>query len=643
MTDQSLNLFLADYASTTGVDLHDDDFKIKVNLAAGLADDDDSIQDVTVTGTSGVSKLKFEKWGHDKHEDDEVDIFRFDMSDFSQDLVIEFKDADKKGDKFNDKLIFEGLLADTQVSADKSFSYDFIGSDGETHTVTVKVEPPADDDNWFTDHVEQIRPLPGDIVDGTEGDDAMASRTYFVDHETHDIEGVNIHDYIFGYGGNDKIYSFTGDDTIDGGSGNDFMRGGIGNDDILGGEGNDVLDGESGADEMIGGTGNDIYYVDDAGDIVTEADGEGHDRLNLKVDYVALPDFFEDIWLATGSAARTAIGNSADNMVRGNEFNNTLTGLGGHDAIYGLEGNDTISGGEGNDRLEGGSGNDSVDGGIGNDRMTGGGGTDYLVGGEGNDAIRGGGQDDTLDGGNGMDTLCGGGGENLMIGGLGDDIYKVYSATDTLVELADEGHDVVHSVVSFTLADNIEDLRLRGTAAMGTGNELDNVIHGNGSDNTINGGGGNDNLKGYAGNDTIYGGEGVDDLRGGSGNDNISGADGADRIFGNSGNDILNGGLHADKLYGGTGDDTLEGGAGNDVLKGGGGSDKFVFADGDGRDRVSMFEVGSDLVEFVGLLASNLTLTIEGESKLRISYGDDFVILKGDGVDTLGTDDFFYV
>src|SRR5687768_18449685 len=33
---------------------------------------------------------------------------------------------------------------------------------------------------------------------------------------------------------------------------------------------NDVLKGGSGADALIGGSGNDIYYVDNAGDVVTE-------------------------------------------------------------------------------------------------------------------------------------------------------------------------------------------------------------------------------------------------------------------------------------------------------------------------------------------------------------------------------------
>ena len=90
------------------------------------------------------------------------------------------------------------------------------------------------------------------------------------------------------------------------------------NDTLFGGAGNDTLNGGAGADTMAGGTGNDTYTVDNAGDVVTEAVGEGTDTVNASVSYT-LAGWFR--------------GRDADRRPRrpvltltGNEFNNTLIG-----------------------------------------------------------------------------------------------------------------------------------------------------------------------------------------------------------------------------------------------------------------------------------------------------------------------------
>lgn len=83
--------------------------------------------------------------------------------------------------------------------------------------------------------------------------------------------------------------------------------------------------------------------------------------------------------------------------------------------------------------------------------------------------------------------------------------------------------------------------------------------------------------------------------------------DAPDKIFGRNGNDKISGLGGKDKLYGGTGRDTLIGGDGNDILRGdesgkGSYADVFVFGKNSGKDIVTDFDVGKDVLEiFKGL------------------------------------------
>ena len=144
-----------------------------------------------------------------------------------------------------------------------------------------------------------------------------------------------------------------------------------------------------------------------------------------------------------------------------------------------------------------------------------------LFGNTGNNLLSGGAGADSLLGNAGNDTLMGGVGADTMTGGTGNDWYWVDNASDSVIELANEGTDKVHTSINYTLTANVEDLALQEIAGSinGTGNSLNNTITDNTKDNLLDGGAGNDIIRASRGNDTLTGGLGTDTLTGGLGND----------------------------------------------------------------------------------------------------------------------------
>jgi Ca2+-binding RTX toxin-like protein len=116
-----------------------------------------------------------------------------------------------------------------------------------------------------------------------------------------------------------------------------------------------------------------------------------------------------------------------------------------------------------------------------------------------------------LSGGNDTFIFKGGKHSGLVDGGVGNDTFVISAAGTTLRESFGGGDDTVKSAISWTLADNFEDLLLVGNKHnRGVGNALENEITGNSGNNLLKGAGGADTIAGNRGNDKISGGEAAD-------------------------------------------------------------------------------------------------------------------------------------
>ena len=411
-----------------------------------------------------------------------------------------------------------------------------------------------------------------DTLDGGAGNDTMTGgagidTAYFTGTAAAVVNlSATIAQNTVGYGidtllGIENVTSGEGNDSLTGDALANVLSGGAGNDSLFGGAGNDTLNGGAGVDQMTGGADNDSYVVDAAGDTIIEIAGGGTaDAVTSGVTFTLAVEV-ENLTLS-GTAAINGTGNAVANILTGNTGANVLTGLAGNDNLVGGAGNDTLDGGADNDTLNGGTGVDSMTGGAGNDIYVVGeaadkvievaaGGTDTVqsaisftlgvdvenltllgtaaINGVGNasaNTIVGNTAANTLLGGAGNDILNGGTGTDSLSGGVGNDTYIVDVATDIVVELANEGTDLVKTAVTHTLLANFENLTLLATTAInGTGNAVANVLTGGTGANILSGLAGNDTLAGGAGNDTMVGGTGADAfvfVGSGNGTDTIS-------------------------------------------------------------------------------------------------------------------------
>ena len=442
---------------------------------------------------------------------------------------------------------------------------------------------------------------------GTEGDDIL--------------NGTPGNDTIHGFGGNDVLYGNDGNDLITGDLGNDVLHSGNGDDDLSGGPGRDTL--------IFTGTGTNV------------ANGNGGDDL-LRVDL-------------SGRGPETAIRVAKYNSGR---FDVSLTDSSFSVASYNMErfhiiggaGDDWIGGGDGNDILVGNGGDDGLGGGLGNDVMKGGAGNDFIENLTGEDRILGGNGHDSL--GIGHDTSLPDSGD-YVDGGKGFDTLNLHLTGDTDTEFTlrsggtstfDTGM-VVRRVETFDVSSGAGDddftliAKATGFYRWNAGDGVDHVtldlsqMRGNAAYRDTNGGGyGSWEVGGKTAtlqlngveNLTITGNDLANDFVGGGGRDVFNGGKGRDSLVEEGNRDRLLGEAGNDSLFGGKGADILRGGTGDDYLEGGNGSDRFVFAMGDGTDRIADFEAGSDLIVLAGTGLGFDDLDIRQRSGfVRVALGED--------------------
>ncbi len=103
--------------------------------------------------------------------------------------------------------------------------------------------------------------------------------------------------------------------TINGNARDNNLSGHDSNDTLNGGDGNDNLNGGNGNDVMVGGKGDDQYQVHNAGDKVTEAAGQGKDRVFVGVANYTLSANVENAMLLVEGL--NLVGNALGNGVAG--------------------------------------------------------------------------------------------------------------------------------------------------------------------------------------------------------------------------------------------------------------------------------------------------------------------------------------
>ena len=534
-----------------------------------------------------------------------------------------------------------------------------------------------------------------DLAAGTadhDGDGVAEDTLISIEH----ARGSNFADRISGTANAEEIYGFGGNDTLHGLGGTDK---------IFGGDGNDIIDGGLGADWMDGSAGNDSYYVDDAGDVLFEAAGNGTDHVysSIAFDLYYHVQELENLTL-TGTGNIDGTGNLLANTITGNDGDNVLKGALGSDLLKGAAGNDLLLGqwwGNSGSALDidlavydgvisdyvfstflytdparstpimrlviedlAGTGSDGTD--EGRDQLQD---IDFLqfsdrfldtadifqwlpqntsltikYGADGGASVNGTNGANWLFGGNGNDTLKGAFGSDLLKGAAGDDMLfgHYWGSSGSASDIDTAVYDGLAS--DYAISTYLYTNAARSTPIMRL------VVEdqaGTGSDGTDEG---RDELQDIDVLKFQNGQLETEDLfallpQNTSVTLRLGTGSGETLTGAGTAADFIAAGAGNDTLLGLSGNDWLLGGAGNDSHTGGAGSDTFHFADAGDADTITDFEDGLDTIAIASTLAANfaaLTILDSGLDAL-VQFGTNTVTLNNFDHALLDSTDFQFV
>ena len=437
-----------------------------------------------------------------------------------------------------------------------------------------------------------------------------------IDDKMHNRTGTDGADKIEAYGKRGVVYhGLGGDDNLRGAAGNDQLYGEDGDDRLYGDEGNDLFVGGKGNDTIESFRGDDTYVFNrgDGKDVITDYNGfdtvqfgEGikpedivlkrvyaNREWSLEISirdtedavtfishfdpvksYLTANYALEQIAFADGTVWTKDDIDYKMHHLTGTEENDQLAAYDKAKVVYyGRGGNDTLVGSESNDELYGEDGNDTLDGNSGNDVFVGGKGNDKITSIAGDDVYvfnRGDGQD-TINDYNGIDTIRFGKDirpEDIIISRVPwyGDYNLVLSLKDTDNKITVVSHfgssnysgyyaTPQRRIERFEFADGTvwtaETIDEKMHNLVGT-DAKDNLIAYDDKPVTYYGMGGDDTLQGRQGDDVLVGGTGDDYLIGDVGDDTyvFARGDGKDRVFDTGGNDTIRlGHTHAEVVF----------------------------------------------------------------------------------------------
>ena len=621
-THETLSYFVDASDFDSKADAHVIDVKTVSSNSSG-----DGSQDVVVTMDPALDATTLTIKGNGGADGDNVeDIFRFDLSTFSDDFTLTIQSEDPI-----DKIVLSNTDTAVQDPVTGVWTITYTGSDALSHTITVDADL-------------------AEVIIDTPIDPATMSDSIVGGHGSDVIDAGFGDDTVEGGVGNDTVYVSQGSDFIDGGDGVDtYDARGIGTSETYNafGEPNsdthevltyvvDASDAEGGAHEVqvsaISSSANDpaptdvAIQLDPTIDINTllikgigGAGGDG-EADNFRFDLATYQDDFQIAIQSEDAIDTLVFTNATSYSETGGIWTITYTGLdGGEHSV-------TVDPGAAQvviaststettyqtsttqaevidvtvDTAGDGTVVKTVDGNT--DTVTS---VESFVAGE-------------VEGETDSFTLTG----SILaseVKGISDDAkgFMVTIGGDTIA-FGNPGEPLISTILSgsyvdpilgavsaagdYTILSGDESGTLGGislanfeTIKFSVVDPADGYVDGTAGDDIIDATYVDPELEVIDGGDAILAGHAPDDdvVLAGAGNDSVVAGLGDDTVLGGAGNDTILGGVGADALAGEDGDDTLLGGTGNDILTGGDGNDVFGYAAGDGNDTITDFNTGN--------------------------------------------------